>query len=781
MTWLPIPFHRFRDAVRRGERSRASGRPRDAIEAFTEAMTLRAGDLTPDQEAGLRNRIALCYLDLGDVSAAARSVEPSETLDAARILPGTRGETFFVLARIAMIRGKYEDTVTRATSAWEILRTTGENALVARALSVRGHGYRQLGHLDEARDDYADSMAAARRAGDDREEGLAAANLGSLLWLDGDYRHARSFHHRAVKIHEACGCDSLLTRELFALAVDEFHTGDWKQCHALLTRVEEQVRRNEDLRLMCAAAILRGRLCFARGEDARAHLDRARHIAESNGYEHDLVVIGQIEGDVAVERGDWEEARRTLDETFERARSASAKGESAVDSAWRLAVVEEALGDSSGRAMELLRFARETASARGYRAAEAAARRALGEVLANRGRVDEARAHVEFATGVYRNLALPFELGRTLIVLARLFAQSVTNASEAAPHFREAENVLIGLGAAREAAKSAEGLAEAAGEAVGVVDGDPDAGEPFADIVTASELMEEAIGRSRRIAPSDIPVLITGETGTGKELFARSIHRASKRRGRPFLAVNCAALTETLLEAELFGHVKGAFTGAMSARAGIFEAASGGTVFLDEIGKAPIELQAKLLRVLDTGEVRRVGGVEAMHVNVRIVAATNRDLPELVDGGEFLPDLLYRLRGYEIVVPPLRDRLEDVALLFEHFAERPASESALEMLESYPWPGNVREIRNVAQSASFLTMGRGPIPADALPDSVRPRTRPEPGDLPARVEHAEKQALVRALSKSGGNRAAAARELGICRQTLYTKMSKYGIGRANAA
>jgi transcriptional regulator with PAS, ATPase and Fis domain len=292
--------------------------------------------------------------------------------------------------------------------------------------------------------------------------------------------------------------------------------------------------------------------------------------------------------------------------------------------------------------------------------------------------------------------------------------------------------------------------------------------------------MEDAIERARRIAPSDIPVLVTGETGTGKELFARSIHRASLRSGHPFLAVNCAAVTETLLEAELFGHVKGAFTGATSAKAGIFEAANGGTVFLDEIGKAPLTLQAKLLRVLDTGEVRRVGGVEPIHVDVRIVAATNRSLPALADAGEFLPDLFYRLRGFEIEVPALRERRDDVALLFERFAGRPASESALELLELHDWPGNVRELRNLAESASFLTFGRGPIPLDALPDWIREVAR-RPRPMIASLEETERGAVEKALEEAGGNRSRAARALGVSRQTLYTKMAKYGIGREAGA
>jgi DNA-binding NtrC family response regulator len=769
MSWYPLPFHRFREALRRGDVGRAAGLHREAIGAYTEAMVVRGGDLTPDQEASIRNRIAQSWLEIGDVSAAELAVEPIARLDRARTLPVSRGETEYVLARIAMIRGSYDETVKRASAAWETLRATGANALVSRALSVRGHGRRQLGQLSEAREDYNDALAAARRAGDEVQVGLAAANLGSLLWLEGRYRDARAHHRRAVEIHEACGSEAHLTRELFALAVDEFHAGDWAQADALLLRVEERAVRDGDQRLLSAATILRGRLAHSRGEDAREHLEAARLIAEANGYDHDLVVIGQVLGDAALERGDWNEARRALNAAFERARAASPDGEPAADTAWRLALAEEALGDPSRRVMELLRFARETAAARGYLVAEAAANRAFGEVLANRGRVDEAVAPLEAAVAALRELALPAELGRTLAVLARVSASPSL--------FREAEHLLAGIGAVREAAKAAEGIAERTG-ARSPRQGE---GEPFADIATCCDAVEEAVRRARRIAPSDIPVLLTGETGTGKEIFARSIHRSSSRGQRPFLAVNCAALTETLLEAELFGHVKGAFTGAMSARAGIFEAANGGTVFLDEIAKAPLSLQAKLLRVLDTGEVRRVGGVEAVHVDVRIVAATNRELPELVDRREFLPDLLYRLRGYEIVVPPLRERIGDVALLFERFAGRPATESALGVLEAHDWPGNVRELRNVAESAAFLTVGRGPIPVDALPEWIRRAARTELPDLGEHLADAEREAVVRALVQAGGNRSAAARTLGISRQTLYTKMSKYGIGAARAA
>jgi len=777
MTWYPPTFHRFRDALGRGDACRAASRFRDAIEAYTEAMELRGGDLTPDQEADLRVRIAESHVELGDIDSADRAIAPAVKLDPRRVLPGTRGAVHCVRGYVALNRGEYDETVRHATTAWSELRSTGENTRLAQALTCRGHGHRRLGRLAEAREDYGDALAAARRAGNEHEIGLCASNLGFLLWQSGRFREARDFHRRALEIHERTGSDAHVSRELFALAIDEFHCGDWQQADALLTRCDERAEQAGDARLAGAVAIQRGRLALRRGQDPRADLEKALRLAERGGWTHDRIVIGQLLGDAALERGDWSEARRILVETLALAEESSPRGEPVADTAWRLALAEEATGDPEGRALDLLATAIEIVEGRDQRFPLAMARRALGLVLARRDRMEEARGHLEFGVAVFRDLAMPFEEARSRVALAALHAECLKDASLAAPLFREAEATFRALGAEREAARAAEGLAAASGESV-ASRSDADGSEPFAEIVTAADVMQDAIECARRIAPSDIPVLVTGETGTGKELFARSIHRASARSRRPFLAVNCAAVTETLLEAELFGHVKGAFTGATSGRAGIFEAANGGTVFLDEIGKAPLSLQSKLLRVLDTGEVRRVGGVEPIHVRVRIVAATNRSLPDLVARGGFLPDLFYRLRGFEIEVPALRERKEDVALLFERFAGRPASEPARELLELHEWPGNVRELRNLAESAAFLAVGRGPIPLDALPDWIREAAR-RPRPRIASLEETERRALVKALEEAGGNRSRAARALGVSRQTLYTKMSKHGIGREN--
>ncbi|MCA9750718.1 MAG: sigma 54-interacting transcriptional regulator [Gemmatimonadetes bacterium] len=760
---------RFRETVERAHAERAAGDYRAAIHEYTNALVSRGDDLSPEEEADLRVRIAECFLEFGDTESATTAIAPAEELEDSLTAVG-RGSIRTLRARLELYAGRVRAAEAAANDAFESLRGTGENLLVARALTCRAHAARQLGRLDDARDDYADAMAAARRADDEHEVGLAASHLGSLLWLSGRYVEAREWHRRAVRHHEASGSESRVARDLFALGIDETWAGDWAQADATFARGLERAERNGDAWLAAVTGIAQARLALWRGEDPRGALEDVRVRVEADGSDHDLVVIGQLLGEAAIARGDWTEAVRVLRAAHERARRSAPEGEATLDTAWRLALAEEALPGGTSRLADELATIVAAAASRGYAITEIMARREYGLALLEQGRVDEARRHVEQSLEHARMLGLPYEVARGQLSLGRLVVETA-EPIKAAPVLRDAIEGFRALGASRETSAATELLAASTGESPAELA----TGDPFAVIATGADVLKDAIERARRIAPSNIPVLVTGETGTGKELFARAIHRASSRADHPFLAVNCAALSETLLESELFGHERGSFTGAERRKIGIFEAAEGGTVFLDEIGKAPVSLQAKLLRVLDTGEVRRVGGLEAIHVNVRIVAATNRDLDELVRHEGFLPDLLYRLRGFEIRVAPLRERTGDVALLFERFARRPASNAAREVLDRYDWPGNVREIRNLAESAAFLTPGRGPIPVDALPDRVREPQRAALGR--AKLADTEKAAVLRALAQAGGNRSRAARALGISRQTLYTKISKFGIAR----
>jgi two-component system, NtrC family, response regulator AtoC len=319
----------------------------------------------------------------------------------------------------------------------------------------------------------------------------------------------------------------------------------------------------------------------------------------------------------------------------------------------------------------------------------------------------------------------------------------------------------------------------------------------------SSDNNEEMVGRTPtmlqvfktigRVASAQEPVLILGESGTGKELVASAIHRNSDRAGQPFIKINCAALSPTLLESELFGHEKGAFTGAVARREGRFEQANGGTLFLDEIGDLDFDLQAKLLRVLQTGQFERVGGNETLQVDVRVIAATNRNLAALIAEQRFREDLLYRLNVVTIELPPLRARAEDIPLLAEHIVRRLAQKyrwpqlalapEAVDYLRNQPWPGNVREMQNVLARAAILVRGRLILADDLQPSSPSTVATPtdsshdHPMSLKELVAETECRAIQHALEQTGWNRTKASRLLGISRRQLFDKIEQFGLRR----
>jgi DNA-binding NtrC family response regulator len=319
----------------------------------------------------------------------------------------------------------------------------------------------------------------------------------------------------------------------------------------------------------------------------------------------------------------------------------------------------------------------------------------------------------------------------------------------------------------------------------------------FPRIIGESDALKQAVNETQRVANTDATVLLLGESGTGKELFARAVHHLSPRRAGPFVAVNCAAIPETLIENELFGHEKGAFTGAGDRRLGKFELANGGTVFLDEIGEMPLAVQGKLLRVLEEKMIDRIGGRHPLPVNVRVVAATNRDLRAASEAGEFRRDLFFRLAVFPVDIPPLRVRAGDAVLLAQHFARqfgkelrgRPAalSDAALQLIRRHAWPGNVRELENALERACILADGPALTPADLglhvkdEPDALAELNLDGTlAEVSLRAQtFAEKRKIRAALRASDGNKTRAAEALGVSYKTLLTKIKDYGLSEAD--
>jgi DNA-binding NtrC family response regulator len=308
---------------------------------------------------------------------------------------------------------------------------------------------------------------------------------------------------------------------------------------------------------------------------------------------------------------------------------------------------------------------------------------------------------------------------------------------------------------------------------------------PGTDMIGSGPAMQRVAELVNKVAPSNASVVISGESGTGKEVVARAIHNLSPRRERPFLALNCSAIPGTLIESELFGYERGAFTGADQRRLGSFELAHNGTLFLDEIGELPLELQAKFLRVLEERRIRRLGGRSEVEVDVRVICATNRDLKQEIQRGRFREDLYFRLHVFSILLPTLRERREDIPLLVHHFIEKYNAEtgkrvqglapSAMAVLQGYAWPGNIRELRNTVERAMILVDG-DVIGEEHLPPDMQ-ASRPEaallrvPLGLP--VDRVEREYILASLQRNGGNKARTAELLGISEKTLYNKLNRY--------
>ena len=321
-----------------------------------------------------------------------------------------------------------------------------------------------------------------------------------------------------------------------------------------------------------------------------------------------------------------------------------------------------------------------------------------------------------------------------------------------------------------------------------------DKGSMCDEIVGSSGALQKVLSLASKVAPTDATVMVTGETGTGKELVARAIHRRSHRSSRAFVCVNCAAVPRDLIASELFGHEKGAFTGALQRRLGRFELAEGGTIFLDEVGELPPDTQVALLRILQEREFERVGGTQSIKVDVRVIAATNRDLNAAVVGGSFRSDLFYRLQVFPIEIPPLRERRDDIPLLAEYFIDRHArkagknirhvSQETLELLQSYAWPGNIRELQNVIERSVILCETETfSIDDSWLPQKPQPFLTARPKnqrELPRRLEEQEKDMIEEALKASRGRvfgPTGAAAKLGIPRSTLESKIKSLTIDK----
>ncbi|MCA9751845.1 MAG: sigma 54-interacting transcriptional regulator [Gemmatimonadetes bacterium] len=753
---------------------RAADLNTEAIEQYAEL--LHSSPLDSHEEERIRFALADCLVRSGRL-AEVEAVIAALTGD--KHAPVVRARALTQIVRAKIFLGNLDEAQKAGERAVKLLQTGAEHAHLSDALRWLGHTLLQAARPMDAAESYRDSLAAARRIDDQEREAHAHGALGSLYRQLGLCREAVGHHRRSSQQLAELGVRDALAAELLHLGLAELYVGQWLSAGDSLTdgmRLAAEVKRSRVVAL-CHVGISRLRLRQLRLDEAAESAEEARAIGDGAHRARTWVLATESIGDVELTRGNAACASDAFESALSAAREISPTGDLVYEIEWRLGLAYLELGRLV-EADELCRDAVNLARA-------GSDPRETGNALSALARVQAARGDDAFfdtiheALTIFRELQLPWELAETYLTAARLC--------------REANRGEPGAWLAYE--HSARRLRARLGLEADVDGADPTVASPEpmtvvlengVELLARSPSMVRMIETARDLAQIDNTVLIQGETGTGKELIARLIHDDGPRREKPFVAINCAAIAESLLESELFGHRRGAFTGADRDRRGHLVAAGEGTVFLDEIDKAPAALQAKLLRVLEDRQVLPVGSSAPVPLRARLLFAANRDLQSLVERGDFLPDLFYRLAGIKLVLPPLRERPEDVSALVRFVLQKMEgvhrdepyvlSKSAREAIQAYDWPGNVRELRHVLEAATFFARADGVIDLLHLPEAIRSTyERDRFYGLPQLIEQLERREIVRALERSEGNKTQAARILGVTRKGLGDRIRRLGL------
>jgi DNA-binding NtrC family response regulator len=755
-----------------------------ALETIDRLLGLpEARTLSTSRRAALESKAVSCRIARGDYQAALAQCRDllgrEESIDSLALrgrVHQLAGEALFRLSRFA-------ETREHAERALEMAEQAGEALQQAAALNMLGRNLYREGDLGAARERYEQALPLYRRVGDLAGVAIVRNNLGLLHKTLCQWTRAIEEHEGAFELNRRLGRTIDTADCLTNLGIVHQKSGDWARARAAFEQAEEIYLRIGAAARLAAVGIGQGNVARLerRFTDAEtlllAALERARSHAAAREEALALEFLGELDAD----RGRAEAALVRYAEAMRIAERLAPEGDLVVELERRRAEALCALSrlDEAGRACERSQaLARRTDDRLEY----AVAHRVAGDIAWARGNRDEAVQAWTLAVARLRECHERLELGRTYLSLGRAH----DDPREARRFFYLAGGLFSQLSAPHWLEQAEADLQRVLGTA-----GDPAPARPASllgrrhrapSLVACSHAMHRVEQLARRAATTELSVLITGETGTGKELIARTIHALSPRVSRPFLAVNCGALRADLALSQLFGHRKGAFTGAHAEGVGLVEAAHGGTLFLDEVGELPLDVQVTLLRFLESGEYLRLGETQVRRADVRVIAATNRELRG--DQGEklFRRDLLFRLNEIEIRLPTLRERAEDIVPLARHFLAfyggmggPRLSFAAESLLASYGWPGNVRELENVMKRVAALH-GEGDVDAETLlPFLTHPAAISGPLPPTAGRAETERQQILEALRQAHGNKSRVAEILGVSRKTLYARMRRHHI------
>jgi two-component system NtrC family response regulator len=750
-----------------------------ALETIDRLLSLPTSrTLSRVRRAALESKAIACRISRGDCQAALAQVR--ELLrDEGRIDSVTlRARLHLLSAKALLDLGRIEDCRRSAEQGLQLADTAGDLSLSAQALATLGVAAYRAGELEIGRDHSEQALALYRRLGDEENAARVRNNLGLIHKNLCEWDTAIAHFQAALDVYRAGGHLADTARPLMNLGIVYYKMGEWdraadayRQCESALVQVGDELHLSlVSIGLGNVARLQR------RWPESESFFLTALERSRRHGARREEVLALEFLGELDHDRGRDEAALTRYHEALALASRTAPEGDLVVELERRRA---EALC-AVGRLQEA-----ETANERARRLARltddklehAVAHRVAGEIALARGSRVEALEYWDTALSLLRGCRERYELARTHLLRGRCS----DDPREARAHLFRACGLFAEIGASHLLELAEADVQRLLGPAPVTAPARTESvlgrRHRAPGLVACSHLMRQVEALARRAAATDLSVLVTGETGTGKELVARTIHTLSPRANKPFLAVNCGALRADLALSQLFGHRKGAFTGAHAEGVGLVEAAHGGTLFLDEAGELPHDVQVTLLRFLESGEYLRLGETQVRRSDVRIIAATNRVLRGAEGEKLFRRDLLYRLNEIEIRLPALRERAEDIVPLARHFVsfygglEGPRlGQDAESVLATYGWPGNVRELENVMKRVAALHAGVGSLDASGILPFL---SDPEPLAVPPLNRRAaERDAIVLAWREANGNKSRLAELLGVSRKTLYARLKR---------
>ena len=752
-----------------------------ALETIERLLALPASQtLSPARRTALESRAVACRLAQGDaLGALAHCRELLATEDRIDSVP-VRARVHMQCAEALFRLGRLDDAREHSSTALTLADATGDHDLAARALHHLGRVAYRKGDLHEARDDYEQALGLYRRLGDEWRAARARGDLGLILKNLCEWDAAAACLRAALEAFRRLGRFPSTADALLNLGVVYQKSGEWERAEECYVQAEQVYQQLANPLRLATVRIARGNIARLqrRLADAEALFGDSLRRARQLGAAREEVLSIEFLGELDADRDRHAEALARYDQALILAVGLAPEGDLVVELERRRADSLTRLGrlDEAQRACEqALHLSERTED----RLELALAHRAAAAIAWARGEHEDAVRGWTDTVRMLTGLRERYELARTLFELGR----SIAEPREGRRHLYRASALFAELSAHEWLERTDQELQRRL-VAGGAADPAPRAVAPgrkhrAPTLVAYSHAMQRVEALAQRAAGTDLSVLITGETGTGKELIARTIHVLSTRADRPFLAVNCGALRAELSISQLFGHRKGAYTGAHADAAGLVEAADGGTLCLDEVGDLPHDVQVTLLRFLESGEYMRLGETKLRRADVRVIASTNRELRGSEGERLFRRDLLFRLNEIEIRVPPLRERLDDIVPLARHFLafyggfQGPRlSADAEAVLLSHGWPGNVRELENVMKRVGALHAGAERLDATALLPFLLQTSPARPARAGADQERA---AILAAFQQAGRNKSRVAELLGVSRKTLYARLKRLHI------